>query len=154
VARFGTRVRHSIVQIGVSATGVQKRSRTDERYGRFVGGWVEPNSGARGSQSRSPPLTAAGGHQPRSSPLAPGGRRRLFRLPRDQPGPEFARYRMVEARVDDLQTHGVFHIHPAAHGLGSLAVRQALGTWQHCREGESLGCSSGLAALGNKRANS
>ena len=63
-------------------------------------------------------------------------------------------YRVVEARVNDLQTHGVFPIHPAAHGLGSLAVRQALGTWQHCREGESLGRSSGLAGLGNKRANS
>ena len=62
-------------------------------------------------------------------------------------------YRVVEARVDDLQTHGVFPMHPAAHGLGSLAVRQALGTWQHCREDESLGRSSGLAALGNKRAN-
>jgi hypothetical protein len=92
------------------------------------------------------------------APLPPPGQQcieqPLFRLPRDQPGPEFARYCVVEARVDDLQTHGVFPIHPAAHGLGSLAVRQVLGTWQHCREGESLGRSSGLAALGNKRANS
>src|SRR5688500_13081784 len=68
----------------------------------------------------------------------------LFRLPRDQPGPELAQHGMVEARVGPLEAYDIFPVDATAHRVSCLAVGQALGKQHDGYEGEGPGRSGWL----------
>ena len=56
-------------------------------------------------------------------------------IPVDQPPPELAQHREVEARVGQLQAEAVFPIDPAAHRLGRLSVGQAFDVLENADKG-------------------
>jgi hypothetical protein len=67
-----------------------------------------------------------------------------FRLSGDQPGPEVAQHRVIEAGISQLQAQGLLPSNATAHGVGGLAVGQAsangITVVNASRQGASAGC--------------
>ena len=68
-----------------------------------------------------------------------GVEQELFRPPGDEPGPELAQHRVIDAGIRPLRAQGLLPVNPAAHGVGRLAIGQAFGKLHHGRQGEAPG---------------
>ena len=77
-------------------------------------------------------------------PSEEGVKQQAFGLSGDEPGPELTQHGVVEARIGQLQAQGIFPVNAAAHGVSRLAVGQAFGKLQDCRQRQAPGRLSWL----------